>query len=186
MRSTSNSGVQGLNALRTIAVLLLMICGGLSVQGQTVFGRISGTVKDANGGSIPNATVTITNLATNLVRTATTDGDGFYTATNLPAGSYSVAAVGKGFKKAEQSGISVVADARLTVDITLEPGQVTETVQVSTVAGETVNTTSARRARWDASSTSGRYKIWRLTVGTTCNWLPWFPAPPSSMRINWR
>src|SRR5260370_23204680 len=147
MRSTSNSGVQGLNALRIIAVLLLMICDGLSVQGQTVFGRISGTVKDANGGSIPNATVTITNLATNLVRTATTDGDGFYRATNLPAGSYSVAAVGKGFKKAEQSGVSVVADARLTVDITLEPGQVTETVQVSTVAGETVNTTSGEVGR---------------------------------------
>src|SRR5258707_3116956 len=124
-----------------------MTCGGLRLQGQTVFGRISGTVKDANGGSIPNATVTITNLATNLVRTATTDGDGFYTATNLPAGSYSVAAVGKGFKKAEQSGISVEADARLTTDITLEPGQVTETVQVSTVAGETVNTTSGEVGR---------------------------------------
>ncbi len=50
MRSTSNSGVQGFNALRIIAVLLLMICGGLSVQGQTVFGRISGAVKDPNGG----------------------------------------------------------------------------------------------------------------------------------------
>ncbi len=147
MRSTSNSGVQGFNALRIIAVLLLMICGGLSVQGQTVFGRISGTVKDPNGGGIPNATVTITNLATNLARTATTDGDGFYTATNLPAGTYSVAAVGKGFKKAEQAGISLVADAHLTVDLGLEPGQVTETVQVSTIAGETVNTTSGEVAR---------------------------------------
>ncbi len=124
-----------------------MICGGLTVQGQTVFGRISGTVKDSNGGGIPNATVTITNLATNLVRTAATDGDGFYTTTNLPAGTYSVAAVGTGFKKAEQSGISVAADARLTVDVTLEAGQVTETVQVSTVVGETVNTTSGEVAR---------------------------------------
>ncbi len=147
MRSTSNSGVQGFNALRIIAVLLLMICGGLSVQGQTVFGRISGAVKDPNGGGIPNATVTITNLATNLARTATTDGDGFYTATNLPAGTYSVAAVGKGFKKAEQAGISLVADAHLTVDLALEPGQVTETVLVSTIAGETVNTTSGEVAR---------------------------------------
>jgi hypothetical protein len=147
MRSTTNSGVQGFNALRIIAVFLLMICGGLSVQGQTVSGRISGTVTDTNGAAIPNATVTITNLATNLVRTATTDGDGFYTATNLPAGSYSVAAVGSGFKKAEQSGIAVVADARLTTDITLEAGQVTETVQVSTVAGETVNTTSGEVSR---------------------------------------
>src|SRR5438128_10660107 len=58
-----------------------------------------------------------------------------------------VAAVGTGFKKAEQSGISLAADARLTVDLALEPGQVTETVQVSTVAGETVNTTSGEVGR---------------------------------------
>src|SRR5207244_11559477 len=81
------------------------------------------------------------------VRTATTDGDGFYTATNLPAGTYAVAAVGAGFKKAEQAGISLAADARLTVDLALEPGQVTETVQVSTVAGETVNKTSGEVGR---------------------------------------
>jgi hypothetical protein len=146
MRSTTNS-IQGLTAPRIIAVLLLMICGGLSVQGQTIFGRMSGTVKDSNGAAIPNATVTITNLATNLVRTTATDSDGFYTATNLPAGTYSVAAVGAGFKKASQSGISVVADARLTVDVILEPGQVTETVQVTTVNGETVNTTSGEVGR---------------------------------------
>src|SRR5712692_10029 len=85
MRSTTNS-IQGLTAPRIIAVLLLMICGGLSVQGQTIFGRISGTVKDSNGAAIPNATVTITNVATNLMRTVATDSDGFYTVTNLPAG----------------------------------------------------------------------------------------------------
>src|SRR5947209_20408071 len=98
MRSKANSGVQGLTAPRIIAVLVLMICGGLSVQGQTIFGRISGTVKDSNGAAIPNATVTITNMATNSARTATTDSDGFYRTTNLPFGSYTVAAVGNGFK----------------------------------------------------------------------------------------
>src|SRR5437870_8706926 len=135
MRSKTNSGVQGLTAPRIIAVLVLMICGGLSVQGQTIFGRISGTVKDSNGAAIPNATVTITNLATNLVRTASADEDGFYTATNLPVGTYTVAAVGKGFKKAEEAGIALTADGRRTIDLAIEPGQVTETVQVSTSVG---------------------------------------------------
>src|SRR5712691_9103281 len=147
MQSLNNSASQNFSVTRIAALLLLMVCGSLTIQGQTNFGRISGTVKDSNGAAIPNATVTITNLATNLVRTAATDGDGFYTVTNLPAGTYSVAAVGPGFKKASQLGITVVADARLTVDVTLEPGQVTETVQVSTVAGETVNTTSGEVAR---------------------------------------
>src|SRR6266446_3529749 len=147
MRSKTNSGVHGLTAPRIIAVLVLMICGGLSVQGQTNFGRISGTVKDSNGAAIPSATVTITNMATNSARTATTDSDGFYTTTNLPVGSYTVAAVGNGFKKAEEAGVALTADARLTIDLTLEPGQVTETVQVSTSVGETVNTTSGEVAR---------------------------------------
>src|SRR5258707_14449794 len=119
MRSTTNLGIQGLTAARIIAVLLLMICGGLSVQGQTIFGRISGTVKDSNGGAIPDANVTITNLATNIARTVTTNDEGFYTATNLPVGSYCLAAERTGFKHASQSGIAVTADARTTVDITL-------------------------------------------------------------------
>src|SRR5438874_3670834 len=147
MLSTKNSGLRSLTAATAIAVLLLMGGGGLSMYGQTVSGRISGTVKDSNGAAIPNANVTITNLATNLVRTATTDDDGFYTATNLPVGTYTVAAVGAGFKKAEEAGIALTADGRLTIDLALEPGQVTETVQVSTSVGETVNITSGEVAR---------------------------------------
>src|SRR5437879_13666451 len=100
MRSKTSSGVQGLMAPRIIAVLLLMICGSLSVQGQTIFGRISGTVQDKSGAVVPNAAVTVTNTGTNLVRTATTDGSGFYTVTNLPVGTYSVSAEQKGFKQA--------------------------------------------------------------------------------------
>ena len=147
MQKTNSSGRSGLTMTRVSALVLLLISGALSVQGQTIFGRISGTVKDTAGAAIPNTTVTVTNPANNLTRTATTDDDGFYTVTNLPVGSYSVEAERTGFKKAAQSGISVVADARLTVDVTLEAGQVTETVQVTSIAGETVNTTSGEVGR---------------------------------------
>jgi hypothetical protein len=147
MQSVTKSASKNFSATRIAAVLILMAFVSLSIQGQTNFGRISGTVKDSNGGALPNANVTITDPASNLVRTATTDSDGFYTATNLPVGTYSVAAERNGFKRASQSGIAVTADARLTVDITLEPGQVTETVQITSVAGETVNTTSGEVAR---------------------------------------
>jgi hypothetical protein len=124
-----------------------MICGGLSVQGQTIFGRISGTVQDKSGAVVPNATVTVTNVGTNLVRTATTDGNGFYTVTNLPVGTYSVSAEQKGFKQALRSDNVLAADARLTVDLTLDPGDVSETVQIATSAGETINTTSGELER---------------------------------------
>jgi len=136
-----------LTAPRIIAVLVLMICGGLSVQGQTIFGRISGTVQDKSGAVVPNATVTVTNVGTNLVRTATTDGSGFYTLTNLPVGTYNVSAEQKGFKQALRSENVLAADARLTVDLTLDPGDVSETVQIATSAGETINTTSGEVER---------------------------------------
>ena len=118
-----------------------------AASAQTVVGRVSGTVTDASGAVVPGAGVTVTNTATNLVRTATTDADGFYTVTNLPVGTYVVNAESQGFKRAEQRGVALTADARLTVDMALEPGQVTETVQVSTALGETVNTTSGEVAR---------------------------------------
>jgi hypothetical protein len=73
------------------SALLLTILTCHSAYGQTVFGRISGTVTDSSGAVIPNATVTIRNNSTNLERTAVTDGEGFYTVTNLPVGSYTVA-----------------------------------------------------------------------------------------------
>ena len=94
-----------------------------------------------------NASVTATNTANNLTRTATTDGSGFYTVTNLPVGTYVVTAEQINFKKAIQEGISLTADARLTVDLALEAGAVTETVQITTSGGETVNTTSGEVAR---------------------------------------
>jgi len=74
---------------------LTQICGALlmavfvcfSVSGQTISGRINGTVTDSSGAVIPGATVTITNTATNAPRTAVTDDSGFYTVTSLPVGT---------------------------------------------------------------------------------------------------
>src|SRR6266571_3815163 len=147
MQSLNNSASQNFSVTRIAALLLLMVCGSLTIQGQTNFGRVSGSVKDSNGGAIPNANVTITNVATNLVRTATTDDEGFYTATNLPVGTYTILVARDRFKKAQQAGVVLTADARLTQDMTLDVGQLTETVQVTTGIGETVNTTSGEVAR---------------------------------------
>ncbi|MDT5159134.1 MAG: hypothetical protein QOH51_3491 [Acidobacteriota bacterium] len=132
---------------RAFCLVLCLLLGGMGASAQTSVGRISGTIKDASGAVVPGSTVTVTNAATNLLRTATTDADGFYTVTNLPVGTYVVAAESSGFKRAEQAGVALAADARLTIDLALEPGQVSETVQVSTAMGETVNTTSGEVAR---------------------------------------
>lgn len=134
-------------SLELIAALLLVVSVGLPVSGQTVVGRISGNVHDSAGASVPNASIIVTNTATNFVRTGTADENGFYTITNLPVGTYRIEAEQKGYKKAVIADQGVTADARVTVDLTLEPGQVSETVQIVAAAGETVNTTSGEVSR---------------------------------------
>jgi len=117
------------------------------IFGQTTFGRISGTVSDPTGAAIPNATVTVSNPATNFTRTVMTDESGFYTVTNIPVGTYTVMVEMQNFKKAMRPDNIVSADSRLTVDIPLETGQISEVVEVTQTSGETVNTTSGEVAK---------------------------------------
>jgi hypothetical protein len=147
MREKRNLRLSQAPLLKLCFVLLVTAFGSVSISGQTIFGRISGTVSDSSGAVVPNAAVTVTNNANNAVRTAVTDEGGFYTVTNLPVGTYAITVERSGFKKASQTDNVLAADTRLTVNITLEAGSVTETVEVSTAAGETVNTTSGEVAR---------------------------------------
>ena len=128
---------------RNIGLIILIFLVSFSgIQGQTNTGRISGTVTDVNGAIIASATVTATNPATSFSRTTTTDESGFYTVTNLPVGSYSVAVEVQNFKKSIKTENTLSSDSRLTVDFTLETGQISEVVEVRQESGETVNTTS--------------------------------------------
>ena len=147
MRGTKETRQPLLLSLQICSVLLLTIAACQIAFGQVVVGRISGTIQDANGASVPNASVKVINTATNSERTATSDENGFYTVTNLPVGTYTIEAEQKGYKKALVSGQNVTADARLTVDLRLEAGEVSETVEIVAAAGETVNTTSGEVAR---------------------------------------
>ena len=135
--------------ITTAAALLALICSGFSssLLAQTITGRISGAVTDSSGAAVPGVTVKITNEATQQPRSATTDPNGFYVATNLPVGNYTVTVEHQGFKKATKTGYNLVADGRLTVDFALEAGAVTETVEVVASTGETVNSTSGEVAR---------------------------------------
>jgi hypothetical protein len=133
---------------RWFALMLLLFCSFTYIAGQTTFGRISGTVTDSTGAVIPNASVTVSNPATNFSRTVNTDGSGFYTVTNIPVGTYSVIVEMQNFKKAMRTDNVVSADARVTVDVAMETGQMSEVVvEVTQASGETVNTTSGEVAK---------------------------------------
>jgi hypothetical protein len=132
--------------LRRISVLAIVLGLAPAAQAQTTTGRISGTVVDASGAVLPGVTVTVTETATGLTRSATTDAQGAYRLVSLPRGNYSVTAELPGFKKGLKTGYELVADGRVTVDFALAVGTVTEVVEVS-AGGETVNTVSGEIAR---------------------------------------
>jgi Carboxypeptidase regulatory-like domain len=125
----------------SIALIAMTLCSA-PLQGQTSLGQISGTLIDATNSSVAGASITITQIQTNQVWTATTDDKGFYIVTNLPIGDYTVETKARGFRGEKRSGIVISADAKVSANFGLIIGAVTAEVNVSAVAGEALNTTS--------------------------------------------
>lgn len=118
------------------ASLLLLSIGlliGVHAQSSTT-GNITGTVRDPQGASVPKVEVTITEEKTGAARTVRATEDGFYNATSLPAGIYTVSASPSGFKKTLTTGVELHVNENKTVNLDLQVGQVTETVTVTSEA----------------------------------------------------
>jgi hypothetical protein len=94
-------------------------------------GSISGTVSDATGAVVKGATVKLIDTDRGeTIRTLTTNGDGFYTATSLPLGTYTVEIDDKGFKTEDVTGLVLHAADALTVNRKLVAGGATEVISV--------------------------------------------------------
>jgi hypothetical protein len=119
--------------LRIPAAFILVLVMTTAVAGQStaINGTIEGTVKDDQGGVLPGVTVTVTNVDTGDTRTVVTNESGLYRAPLLPLGTYRVAAELQGFKKFEQTGITLRAGQAAVIDVGLSVGTVQETVTVT-------------------------------------------------------
>src|SRR5215216_5696221 len=120
-----------------LSALLLLLGIGLLNESQaqtTTVGSISGTVRDSSGAIIPNAEVVIREENTGFTRTVNTGNDGIYSAPSLPVGRYSVSSGPQGFKTTVAKGLDLHVSENLTVNLTLEVGQVSETVNVTAEA----------------------------------------------------
>jgi hypothetical protein len=134
-----------------MAALAMMTFIPSSALAQGGNGSISGTIQDPAGAVVPNANITITNLATNFAVHITSLGDGRYLAPQLPPATYQISVEAAGFKKYVVSGIVVQVDDKLAINVSLNLGSSTETVTVSGEApplrtedaqtGEVVNNT---------------------------------------------
>jgi len=130
--------------LNRLAQLLMVVLATAAVHAQTIRASIYGTVKDVTGSGIPNAVVHAIHVGTNTEQTFITDGEGNYDFPRLfRFGEYRMEAEAAGFHKLIREGIHLVIDQRARVDLTLEVGDVTERVEVTSDASmlETANST---------------------------------------------
>jgi len=125
-----------MNKARLIASYFLlagaiMLWGCALAWGQATSGEITGVVTDASKAVIPGVEVIATNVATGISRNGLTETNGLYRINLLQPGSYSVKASMSGFKTAVRDGITVSVGQAVRVDLTLEVGNISETVTVS-------------------------------------------------------
>lgn len=132
-------------------IVLVARLGVDSGLAQGFDGTLRGQVTDPTGAVVPGALVTAKNNGTGVIRTAETSSAGIYTFPNLLVGSYSVSVEARGFKKHVRPSVEIRANQITEVDMTLEVGEVTVTVEVHEGA-ELVQTTSSQLS----SSISGR------------------------------
>lgn len=116
--------------LSVFNLLAALIIFAPNMLAQTFNATIVGKVTDANGASIPNATVTVTQKGTNRTQTVTTNEDGEYVIPQLPPGEYVLKISSSGFKIALNENITLETDTTSRVNMTLETGSINETVTV--------------------------------------------------------
>jgi Carboxypeptidase regulatory-like domain len=117
-----------------VVVFALGACGVSPVLAQQDAATVLGEVTDASGGLVPGATVTVTNVATGISLTTTTNERGVYSLPGLRPGDYTVTIELQGFTKFVRGGITLQVAQVLRLDAALQTGNVTETVQVESAA----------------------------------------------------
>jgi hypothetical protein len=113
------------------ALLFSALAAPAYAQSTAANGSIEGSVVDASGGVLPGVTVTISNTDTGTERSVVTNEKGLYRAPLLPLGNYRVVAELQGFKKFEQTGITLSVGEAAVVNVTLGVGTVNETITVN-------------------------------------------------------
>jgi hypothetical protein len=131
------------NLLRCFAVLLgIAFLIGSTIFSQETRGTIAGRVTDPSGGVIPGVSITVANVETNVSNNALTNDSGLFEVPFLMPGQYTVTAELSGFKRYFRQGIALNVGSKVSLDITLEVGEVSESVTV-TAQEPLLDTTSA-------------------------------------------
>jgi hypothetical protein len=115
----------------SLAALMAAALLSASANAQVLYGSMVGNVVDNNGAAVPSATVRITNKATNQSRETVTGSEGTYNFSTVQTGFYDISVSKNGFKTFTRSNVEVTLNNITRSDISLEVGQVSETVSVT-------------------------------------------------------
>lgn len=148
---------------RAVILLLALVVLAVPLRAQIDTGTILGTVKDATGAVVPRAKVTLTNTATGISIDRITDEEGRYIFPAIKSGSYQVTVEATGFKKFVRSGIQLSIQQSPEINVTLDAGDISQTVEVTaeapllqttessvgqTVGGEAINNLPLNGRDW--------------------------------------
>jgi len=116
--------------LSLAAIFLLHLAITAPLFGQSAGGTIQGVVSDPSGAAVAGAQITVTELATGVTRTGSTNAVGFYAVPSLQPSVYSAAVTAQGFSRKIQEKVTLTVGANLTVNFSLKVGSSTEAVEV--------------------------------------------------------
>jgi hypothetical protein len=130
-----------------------------AAQAQVLYGSVIGTVSDPSSAVVPNAQITLTSTETGAVRNGVSDDGGRYSFVNVPPGAYTIKVAAQGFKTYERTGVDVSANTIGRVDISLDVGASSQTVEVQ------ANSVELQTDKADTHSTIGSKAIESLPLG---------------------
>jgi hypothetical protein len=117
-----------------LAITAFAVLAASTASAQSIYGGVRGIVSDAQGSVVAGAKVTLMDEATSSSRAAVTNGTGEFNFASVTPSAYTVTAENAGFKRIERKGVTVATQQVATVDLTLELGNVTESVMVTAEA----------------------------------------------------
>ena len=129
-RFASTGAMSAMKCVGTLA--LVLICAG--VAWALAGGSLSGVIKDVSGSVVPGAGLTLINTALKTEFKAASDAQGHYSFPALPVGRYELTVEAKGFQSQKKTGVSIDADAAVTINVDLEVEGVSSEITVSAVA----------------------------------------------------
>lgn len=123
-----------------LSVVAVLAVASLALA-QSISGDLVGTIYDQTGAAVPNAAITVTNMATGVATNTVSNSTGQYRVGNLSVGTYKLSITAAGFTKAEVNSVPIELNKVVTANVTLQVGQAATAVEVTAVAA-TIDTTT--------------------------------------------